>query len=236
MTAPWARSFATESAAIPEWYARLPVVRQLPPIWRPNPRLFLTMVPVLAFYALSKVASAEVAIVGGFAVFTVVFLLTRTIPLLQFVATYGYAINVGAALVGLALGSEKAYLAAGPVSDLLIIPVYAYSIARGWPLIGALGKEIALIMFSSLPVNAPIFVRLTLAWAVYEAIQVLVLTWMLLNLSIGEYLIWGRIFGAPTTVVMIAVSGTLVIRAAHRAERTNAPAALPAGNSIGAAG
>jgi len=143
--------------------------------------------------------------------------------MLQFVATYGYTIAVGAALVGIGLGSEKAYLAAGPASDILIVPVYAFSIVRGWPLIGAVGREVAPVMVGSLPVNAPVFVRLTLAWAAYEAIQGAVFTWMLLNLSVGEYLIWARVFGAPTTAALFLVSGTLIIRAAKCAELARAP-------------
>ena len=238
MTAARTNSFAANPNAVPAWFARLPVVRRLPPAWQPNPRFFLTAVPVLVFYGLSKIASPEVAILGGFGVFTVVFLLTRSSPALQFIATYGYAITVGAALVGLAFSSEKAYLAAGPVSDILIVPVYLFSIARGWPLIGAVGKEVAPVMCGSLPVNAAIFVRLSLAWAVFEAIQAMVFTWMLVNLSIGEYLIWARIFGTPTLLVMFAISGTLVIRAARRAEAEGEHGlpALPAGSSVGVAG
>ena len=48
---------------------------------------------------------------------------------------------------------------------------------------------------------------------------------MLLNLSIGEYLIWGRVFGWPTTAALVFICGTFVLREArrHRAERELAP-------------
>jgi hypothetical protein len=198
------------------WYAGVPVLRRLPIEWQPNPRVFLSMLPVLVFYGLTKVAPAEVAIGGGFAAVTVVFALTRETPLLRLIAIYGYLVTAGSALAGILLASEKAYLAAGPVGDALILPLYAWTLWRGWPLIGAIGREISPSMVGNLPVNAPIFVKVTLVWAGYEAVKALVLTWMLLNLSIGEYLVYGRLFGWPTTAALVFICGTFILREARR--------------------
>ena len=147
---------------------------------------------------------------------TFVFFTTRETPVLRLIAIYGYVITAGSALAGILLTSEKAYLAAGPVGDALILPLYAWTLWRGWPLIGAIGREISPRMVGTLPVNAPIFVKVTLVWAAYEATKALVLTWMLLNLSIGEYLIWGRVFGWPTTAALVFICGTFVLREARR--------------------
>ena len=215
MTALGASGTATEGNGS-GWYAALPLVRRLPVEWQPNPRVFLTMLPVLVFYGLTKVAPPEIAIGGGFAAVTVVFFLTRETPVLRLIAIYGYVITAGSALAGILLTSEKAYLAAGPVGDALILPLYAWTLWRGWPLIGAIGREISPRMVGTLPVNAPIFVKVTLVWAAYEATKALVLTWMLLNLSIGEYLIWGRVFGWPTTAALVFICGIFVLREARR--------------------
>ncbi len=144
---------------------------------------------------------------------------------MRLIAIYGYVITAGSALAGILLTSEKAYLAAGPIGDALILPLYAWTLWRGWPLIGAIGREISPRMVGTLPLNAPIFVRVTLVWAAYEATKALVLTWMLLNLSIGEYLIWGRVFGWPTTAALVFICGTFVLREArrHRAESAGTP-------------
>ena len=235
MTALSARAAATEGGN-PGWYAALPLVRRLPVEWQPNPRVFLTMLPVLVFYGLTKVASAEIAIGGGFVAVTFVFFTTRETPVLRLIAIYGYVITAGSALAGILLTSEKAYLAAGPIGDALILPLYAWTLWRGWPLVGAIGREISPTMVGTLPVNAPIFVKVTLVWAAYEATKALVLTWMLLNLSIGEYLIWGRVFGWPTTAALVFICGTFVLREArrHRAESEQAPG-YPSGPSSPAA-
>ncbi len=224
MTALGASGTATEGSG-PGWYAALPLVRRLPVEWQPNPRVFLTMLPVLVFYGLTKVAPPEIAIGGGFAAVTVVFFLTRETPVLRLIAIYGYVITAGSALAGILLTSEKAYLAAGPVGDALILPLYAWTLWRGWPLIGAIGREISPRMVGALPVNAPIFVKVTLVWAAYEATKALVLTWMLLNLSIGEYLVYGRVFGWPTTAALVFICGIFVLREArrHRAETARTP-------------
>ncbi|MCY3601809.1 MAG: hypothetical protein OXH12_01905 [Chloroflexi bacterium] len=215
MTALGVRGIATEGAPS-GWYSGVPLLRRLPVEWQPNPRVFLTMLPVLLFYGLTKVAPAEVAIGGGFAAVTVVFLFTRETPLLRLIAIYGYLVTAGSALAGILFASEKAYLAAGPVGDALILPLYAWTLWRGWPLIGAIGREISPSMVGNLPVNAPIFVKVTLVWAGYEAVKALVLTWMLLNLSIGEYLVYGRLFGWPTTAALVFICGTFILREARR--------------------
>ena len=235
MTALGASGTASEGSG-PGWYAALPLVRRLPVEWQPNPRVFLTMLPVLVFYGLTKVAPPEIAIGGGFVAVTVVFFLTRETPVLRLIAIYGYVITAGSALAGILLTSEKAYLAAGPVGDALILPLYAWTLWRGWPLIGAIGREISPRMVGTLPVNAPIFVKVTLVWAAYEATKALVLTWMLLNLSIGEYLIWGRVFGWPTAAALVFICGIFVLREArrHRAETARTPD-YPSGPSSPAA-
>ncbi len=219
MTAMGARGIATRGEHS-GWYGGIPLLGRLPVEWQPNPRIFLTMLPVLLFYGLTKVAPTEVAIGGGFAAVTVVFLLTKETPLLRLIAIYGYVVTAGSALAGILLTSEKAYLAAGPIGDALILPLYAWTLWRGWPLIGAIGREISPRMVGNLPVNAPIFVKVTVVWAAYEATKALVLTWMLLNLSIGEYLVYGRLFGWPTTAALVFICGTFILREArrHRAE------------------
>ncbi len=236
MTALSARGIATRGEPS-GWYAGVPVLRRLPVEWQPNPRVFLTMLPVLIFYGLTKVAPAEVAIGGGFAAVTVVFAFTRETPLLRLIAIYGYLVTAGSALAGILLTSEKAYLAAGPIGDALILPLYAWTLWRGWPLIGAIGREISPSMVGNLPVNAPIFVRVTLVWAGYEAVKALVLTWMLLNLSIGEYLVYGRLFGWPTTAALVFICGTFILREArrHRADGEAGPDYPSASSSPAAA-
>ncbi len=205
------------------WYGGIPLLGRLPVEWQPNPRVFLTMLPVLLFYVLTKVAPAEIAIAGGFAAVTVVFFLTRETPVLRLIAIFGYVVTAGSALTGILLTSEKAYLAAGPVGDALILPIYAWTLWRGWPLIGAIGREISPRMVGNLPVNAPIFVKVTVVWAAYEATKALVLTWMLLNLSIGEYLVYGRLFGWPTTAALVFICGTFVLREARRQRTEQEP-------------
>ena len=182
------------------------------------------MLPVLVFYGLTKVAPPEIAIGGGFVAVTVVFFLTRETPVLRLIAIYGYVITAGSALAGILLTSEKAYLAAGPVGDASSCRCTPGRSGGAGPF-GAIGREISPRMVGTLPVNAPIFVKVTLVWAAYEATKALVLTWMLLNLSIGEYLIWGRVFGWPTTAALVFICGIFVLREArrHRAETARTP-------------
>ena len=81
--------------------------------------------------------------------------------------------------------------------------IYAWTLWRGWPLSGAIGREISPRMVGNLPVNAPIFVKVSVVSSAYEATKTLVLTWLLLNLWPGEYFRLSAACSAwPTTAAL----------------------------------
>ena len=208
---------------LPSWFESLPGIRHMPEHWRPNPRIPLVGAPVVVFYVLTRLVNAELAIAGGFIAFTIVFFLVSFSRLYRGLAFYGYLITAGAALVGILWGSEKAYLAAGPAQSVLILPVYAGSLIIGKPLIGAIARDFVPGIAGGLAVNAPVFVWITVGWAVYHVVRAPVLSWMLVELSVGEYIVLTRVVWWPITAACYLGTGWLIIRAVRRQERRAAP-------------
>ena len=119
----------------------------------------------------------------------------------------------------------------------LILPLYAWTLWRRWPLIGRHRARDLAPDGGNLPVNAPIFVKGTLVWAGYEAVKALAPTWMPPKLSSGESRVYGRHFGRPATAALASVRGAFIPREArgHGAEDNGAPDYSPAPSNPAAA-
>lgn len=193
-----------------------------------NLRILLSGLPILVFLVLSRAAPPWVSISGGFAVSTLVLLYTRRHRLIGVLTLFGFSVVAMSAVVGLIWSSEKAYLASGPASDFLFVPVYFASIVMRQPLVGGIARELIPAVAGRLHPGASVFVRLSIAWAAYELVHGLVRWWMLANLSVGEYIVWSRLIGWPVSAVMLSVTALVIYRAARRLEEApSSPALAP---------
>ena len=188
----------------------------LPKDWRPNPRLLITVIPVAVFYVLTLVASASVAVGGGFIAATIVFYYTRQSPLYQALSAIGYGVVAVAALVGIIWSSEKAFLAAGAGSDFVFVFVYLGSLAIRQPLVGGITREVFPRAAGRLPPMAPVFVWLTLGWATFDVFSFFLRVYLLINLSVGEYIIWSRVIGWPSAALLLIGTGYFIQRSARQ--------------------
>ena len=180
-----------------------------------NFRIFLSIAPVLTFLAFTRVADAWVAVSGGFAVSVFVFFLARRDRLIGTLSAFGLTVVTVSAILGVIWNSEKAYLASGPASDFLFVPLYLASVLLSRPLVGSIVHEIFPRRFAMVPANHTVFVRLSLAWAGFDVIHGVVLTTLLLNLGVVEYVVWSRVVGWPITGVMLLASLVAVQRTAR---------------------
>lgn len=183
-----------------------------------NLRILWGAIPIAVFYALSRVAAPWMAISGGFAASAVVYWFNRRDTTLGMLTLFGFAVVSVSAVTGIVMNSEKAYLASGPAADFLFVPVYAVSIAIKKPLIGAIAREMFPKYAASVPLNAPVYVWLSVYWAAHDVVQGVARIFLLDTLSVGEYLVWSRVLNWPFTAVMLWTSAHVVLRAARRYE------------------
>ncbi|MFN0147011.1 MAG: hypothetical protein ACKVT1_10895 [Dehalococcoidia bacterium] len=183
-----------------------------------NPRLLASLLPIAVFWGLSRGLNVDswVAILGGFIASAAVFYYNRKDRLIGALTAFGFVVVGASAVAGIVWDSEKAYLASGPIADFLFVPLFAVSIALRKPLIGGIARELFPQVATRLPINAPVFVGLTIAWAVYNIVHGVFRVYLLRELSVGEYIIWSRVLTWPVLAVLFGVSGWLIHRAAQR--------------------
>lgn len=181
-----------------------------------NPRILLSLLPVVVFFLLTRVAPPQLAILGGFGASALVFYVTRGERLIGLLTAFGFVIVAVAATIGIIWNSEKAYLASGPVSDFLLAPMYVGSVLIGKPLVGGIARQLFPAIAGLVPINAPVFAWLSVAWAGYDILHGLGRTYMLSELSVGEYIIWSRLLSWPPTGALLGITAFFIVRAARR--------------------
>ena len=181
-----------------------------------NLRIVTSILPVATFYLLTRVAEPWVAILGGFAVSSAVFYINRKDRLIGMLTVFGFVVVAASSTVGIIYDNEKAYLASGPISDFLFVPLFLGSIVVGRPLIGGIARELFPLIAGPIPAKAPVFVWLSVAWAAWNLVHGVIRVFMLQELSIGEYIIWSRIAFWPFGAVLTGSSAWLILRESRR--------------------
>lgn len=184
-----------------------------------NFRILMSIIPVALFLALNRLGAPAVLAIGlGFAASAIVFFWNRKDHLIGALTLFGFVVVALSAIVGIIWENEKAYLAAGPLTDFLFIPMYVGSILLKQPLIGGIARELAPAIAGKLPVNAPVFVGLSFAWAGYDLAHGILRTYLLSELSVGQYIVWSRLISWPFSAALLGFTIWLIVRAADRHE------------------
>lgn len=181
-----------------------------------NFRIVTSLLPVMVFFGLTRVAAPAVAIGGGFVATAAVTYYNRRDRLIGFLTIYGFVIVAVCAAIGIVGGSEKAYLASGPVSDFLLVPLYLGSVLIRRPLIGGVSRELVPAVTERIPRDAGVFMWLSVLWAFSNLVQGFVRWWLLEEYSVGEYLILSRVLTWPITGVVFAITAIAIYREARR--------------------
>ena len=183
---------------------------RIPPI---NPRFGLVFIPVVVFWLVRRVASPEIAIGAGFVTSLIVFFMNRQRGATGILAVLGVVIVGGAAIVGIALGSEKAYLSNDPIGDYIIMTIALGSIVFRRPLFALLVRELVPLVERYLEPRHSVFFLATWLLVVVNAVQGTSRVFLLENLSVDQYLLWSRAVSWSLNIGLFAVTYVLIHRA-----------------------
>jgi intracellular septation protein A len=192
------------------------------PWWQANSRvevrlrLVLSLGPAWIFLVVSRFAPPWAAIGSGFLASLIVYEKTDRSRLVGGLSTFGLAVVTVGSVVGIVWSDEKAYLAAGGVTDLLFVPAYFVSAAIRRPLVGGIAREMVPTIAGLLPLEHTAYRLLTLFWAFYYAAHGLVQLWLLRELSVAQFVIISRVILWPPTGLALLVTAAVVWRAAKR--------------------
>ena len=187
-----------------------------------NRRFGLVLVPVVVFWLVRRVASTEIAIGAGFVTSLIVFLMNRRRGATGILAVLGIAIVGGAAIVGIVLGSEKAYLANDPIGDYIIMTIALGSIVFRQPLFSLFARELVPTVERFLEPRHSVFFLTTWLLVIVNAVQGTSRVFLLQNLSVDQYLLWSRAIGWPLSIALFAVTYVLIDRAVRRSAQFRA--------------
>lgn len=179
-------------------------------------RLALSILPAWLFLIVSRFAPPWASISAGFGATVLVYLGTGHSRLVGALATFGFAIATVHAAFGIIFEDEKPYLAAGWVTDLLFVPMYAASVLIGKPLVGGIAREVVPTIAGRLPLESAIYRDLSIFWALFYVFHGAVQALLWRELSVAEFIIWSRVVLWPPTALAMIGTAWLVWRAARR--------------------
>jgi hypothetical protein len=187
---------------------------------RPQPldyRLLYGALPLPAFW-LGYQWGPFVAVGLGFAATIAAYFLSDRRGIVGALALFGLLVAAGAAIAGVVLADERAYLARDGASDFLIAAIALGSLLFRRPLVGIVLRELSPPVKRMLPLSHPAFVSSTLVVAAVNLIQGIVRTYLLFGgLTVGQYLVFSRLFGWPLTIAMLFAIAVIVRRAVEQA-------------------
>ena len=178
-----------------------------------NNEIWLSFLPIAAFLIVGRFADTRIAIGAGFATALVVFMRTRHSGVIGRLAVGGIVIVGGAALVGVVIDSDKAFLASDPIGDFLWMAAFGLSVLLGRPLMGIIVREMFLGAREWLPERHRVFVWLSVAWALQNILTAAIRIVLLDSLSADAYILWSRVITWPLNVALFAVSYYVIWRA-----------------------
>jgi hypothetical protein len=196
-----------------------------------NPAILVTVLPVAVFWIVRQIAATQIAIGMGFATSLIVFRYTRRQGVIGYLAVGGIVVVGGAALVGLVLDSDKAFLANDPVNDFIGFVLFMGSVAIRRPLVGLLTCEIFPKLTELVDPKHRVFYVLTVLWAVQNLGTGIIRIFLLDELSVDGYILWSRVVTWPIALALFALSAYMVGRVAqdHRLAAAVAAAAAEDG-------
>ncbi|HZP58656.1 MAG TPA: hypothetical protein VFC53_14065 [Dehalococcoidia bacterium] len=190
---------------------------------RIDTRVFAGMVPALVFLVVRQVASPQIAIVSSFVASAAVFARYPGRGVIRALAVLAFAVVTASTIIGLLSESETAFVAQNIVSDVIFVGVGVGTVLARKPLIGAIAREVAPGIAPVVPVDHPVFVRLTLLNVAISAVTAAIRLGMLAVLSTAAYVIVSRVVFFPVSVLFIAYCYRETTRATIRMWPADAP-------------
>ena len=180
-----------------------------------NPAILVSVLPVAVFWIVRRIAETQIAIGMGFATSLIVFRYTRRQGVIGYLAIGGIVVVGGAALVGLVLDSDKAFLANDPVNDFIGVALFLGSVAIRRPLVGLIACEIFPKLTALVEPKHRVFYVLTVLWAVQNLGTGIIRIFLLEELSVDGYILWSRVITWPIALALFALSAYMVGRVAQ---------------------
>ena len=181
-----------------------------------DPSVFQGFAPAIVFLIANQLAPTQIAIVLSFAAAVVVFVRNKASGVIRLLSTIGFAIIAFSTALGLALDSDRAFVAQNIFADIVFAALFFGSVVVGRPLIGAIARELVPGIRPVMQINLPVFVQLSLLNAAINVVSAIARYLMIENMSTNAYVILSRAVFIPVNIAFIALCYFLIVRTAIR--------------------
>lgn len=190
---------------------------------RPDFRVFLGVVPPVAFLAGNYLWSTQVAITVAFVASAIVFVSNPGSGVIRALAVISFVVVAASTVAGLVSGSGKVFVAQNLIGDFLIAAIVLGSVVVHRPMIGAIAREMVPSMKPVMPIDHAVFVRLTLISVAVNLFSGVARAFLLDALSENAYVIASRALGFPLGVAFFLYAYREITRTAIAIWPADAP-------------
>ncbi len=197
-----------------------------------DPHGLLGVAPIIVYFVVRQLSVAPVAIGAGLAVAVLVFALNRKRggSVIQWMSLFGLVAITAGAIAGIALNSDKAFLANDVAGDFIMAAILATSAIMGRPIAGAITHELLPRVRGAVPKTHRVFVRITWLYVLSNLGMGAYRLYLLGEVSASEYVLYSRAVAWPLGLVMFGLVILLmsrVMRADAARARTTSTAVAP---------
>ncbi len=178
--------------------------------------VFQGFAPAVVFLIANQFGPAQIAIVLSFAAAVVVFARNKTSGVIRLLSTLGFAIIAFSTVLGLALDSDRAFVAQNIFADIVFAALFVSSVLAGRPLIGAIARELVPGIRPVMRVNLPVFVQLSLLNAAINGVSAVARYFMIESMSVNAYVILSRAVFIPVNIAFVVLCYVMIVRTAIR--------------------
>lgn len=186
-------------------------------------RILLSLLPLVAFWLGYQWGGTYPAIAGGLVGTVAAYLLSNRHGLVGLLAIFALVITAGAGLVGILIENERAFLARDATIDFLIATIALLTLLVRRPLVGLIVQSLYPPLRELMAINHRAFVWSTLIVVGVNIVLGIGHTWMLYgDFSVGQYLVFSRLFGWPLAIIMFITISVIIRRAVRKIQSENA--------------
>jgi hypothetical protein len=178
--------------------------------------VFQGFLPSIVFLVANRLGPTQVAIALSFAAAVWVFARNRSSGVIRLLGSVGFLIVAFSAVLGLALDSDRAFVAQNIFADIVFTGLFAGSVWIRRPLIGAIARELVPGIGPVMRIDLPVFVWLSLLNAAINAVSAVARYFMIESLSVDAYVILSRAVFIPVNIAFIVLCYVSVTRTAIR--------------------
>jgi intracellular septation protein A len=178
--------------------------------------VFQGFLPAIVFLVANRLGPVQIAIILSFATAAWVFARNKSSGVIRMLSAVGFLLVALSTVIGLALNSDRAFVAQNIFADVVFAALFLGSVATRRPLIGAIARELVPGIRPVMHIGLPVFAQLSLVSAAINVVSAIVRYFMIESMSVDAYVILSRVVFIPVNIAFVVLCYVTITRTAIR--------------------